>query len=91
VRLTARRRTRRGFPGGDRFIREPHGQTAPLPQRLIIRCPIRDASLRLRNVVRRSALYLCGMKARSERPEQPPPYAIPLIRATRYRTLEQAA
>jgi hypothetical protein len=31
------------------------------------------------------------MTARSERPEQPPPYAIPLIRATRYRTLEQAA
>jgi len=36
VRLTARRRARRGFPGSDRFICEPHGQTAPLPQRLVI-------------------------------------------------------
>src|SRR4051812_8862101 len=30
VGLTARRRARRGFPGGDRLIREPHGQAAPL-------------------------------------------------------------
>src|SRR4051794_36103084 len=51
VRLTAWRGPRRGFPGGDRLIREPHGQTAPLPQRLVIRCPIRHASLRPRNVV----------------------------------------
>jgi len=37
VRLTTRRGAWRGFPGGDhRFFREPHGQTAPLPQRLVI-------------------------------------------------------
>ena len=51
VGLTAWRRPRRRFPGGDGLIREPHGQTAPLPQRLVIRCPIRHASLRPRNVV----------------------------------------
>ena len=39
VRLTARRGPRRGFPGGDGLIREPHGQTAPLPQRLVILLP----------------------------------------------------
>ena len=36
VRLATRRGSRRGFPGGDGVLREPHGQTAPLPQRLII-------------------------------------------------------
>jgi hypothetical protein len=55
-RLTARRRARRGFSGGDRILREPHGQTAPLPQRLVIRCPIRHASLRPRNMVAASSI-----------------------------------
>src|SRR3954462_15823940 len=33
---------------------------------------------------RRSALYLCGMTARSGASKQADPYAIPHIRATRY-------
>src|SRR3954471_14019924 len=33
---------------------------------------------------RRSALYLCGMKARSGAAKQTVPYAIPPIRATRW-------
>ena len=56
MRLTARRGARCGFPGGDRFIRKPHGQTAPLPQRLIIIGPVRHASLRPRNVVAASGI-----------------------------------
>src|SRR5689334_14946228 len=39
---------------------------------------------------RRAALALCGMKATSERQEQPPPYAIPPIRATRWGVPELA-
>src|SRR3954451_3050367 len=39
---------------------------------------------------RRSALYLCGMKARSGASKQATPYAIPHIRATRWRTAENA-
>jgi hypothetical protein len=49
LKLTAPLRHR--FPGGDRLIRKPHRQTAPLPQRLVIRRPIRHASLRPRNMV----------------------------------------
>jgi hypothetical protein len=56
-RLTARRRARRGFSGGDRILREPHGQTAPLPQRLVILCPIRHASLRPRNMVAAGSIH----------------------------------
>ena len=36
VGLAARRGARRSFPGGNRILREPYGQTAPLPQRLVI-------------------------------------------------------
>jgi hypothetical protein len=61
VRLATRRGPWRRFPGGDGSVREPHGQTAPLPQRLIIL--LRHAPLRPRNMV--AALYLCGMTARS--------------------------
>jgi hypothetical protein len=84
VRLTTRRGPRHGFPGGDGLIRKPHGQTAPLPQRLVIRCPIRHASLWSWNMV--AALYLCGMKARSGASKQIASYAIRHIRATRCRT-----
>jgi hypothetical protein len=39
---------------------------------------------------RRAALALCGMKATSERQEQSPSYAIPPIRATRWRLPQTA-
>jgi hypothetical protein len=51
VRLTARRGSRCRFPGGDDGVRKPHGQTAPLMQRLVIIGPIRHPPLRPRNVV----------------------------------------
>ena len=36
VGLTTGCGARRGFPGGDGVVREPHGQTAPPAQRLVI-------------------------------------------------------
>jgi len=56
VRLTTRRGPRHGFPGGDRLIRKPHGQTAPLPQCLVILCPIRHAPLRPWNMAAASGI-----------------------------------
>ena len=42
VRLPTRLSPRLSSPGVDRFVREPHGQAAALPQGGIILTPVRD-------------------------------------------------
>jgi hypothetical protein len=75
VGLTTGCGARRGFPGGDGVVREPHGQTAPPAQRLVIFCPIRYAPLRPRNMVAAATLALCGMTGKSEGRDRPLPTA----------------
>ena len=60
VGLTARRGAWRGVPSRDRFIRKPHGQTAPLTQRLVILRPIRHPSFRPRNMMAGGWRCICA-------------------------------